>query len=63
MAKGHLQSHDRNGEVECMVTAVAFYSTETGGQRVITMMNGSKVSRWLSVAMALGATGFDCSML
>jgi len=46
-----------------MVTAVTCYSTETGGQRVVMMMNEGKVSRWLSVAMVPGATGFDRSML
>lgn len=62
MAKGHLQCHERNGKVECVVTAVAFCSTETGGQRVV-MMTVNKVSRRLSAAMAPGATGFDRSML
>lgn len=62
-AKVHLQSHERNGKVECMVTGIAFYSTETGGQRVVMMMTEDKVSRRLSVAMAPGATGFDHSML
>jgi len=46
-----------------MVTGIAFYSTETGGQRVVMMMTEDKVSRRLSVAMAPGATGFDHSML
>jgi len=63
MAKGHLHTHERNGKVECVVTAVAFYSTETGGQRVVMMMTEGKVSRRLSAAMAPGATGYDHSML
>jgi hypothetical protein len=63
MAKGHLQSHERNGEIEYMVTAVACYSPETGGQRVVMMMNEGKVSRWFCVAIVPGATGFDRSML
>lgn len=63
MAKGHLQSHERNGKVECMVTGVMFYSTENRSQRVVVMMTEGKVSRRLSVSMAPGATGFDHSML
>lgn len=42
MAKGHLQSHERNGEVECVVTATAFYSTETASQRVVMIMTGGQ---------------------
>jgi len=63
MAKGHLQSHERNGNVECMVTGVMFYSTGTASQRVIVMMSEGKVSRRLSVSMAPGVTGFNQSML
>ena len=67
MAKGHLQSPERNGKVECVVTAVAFCSTETGGQRVGMMMTEGKypggfLLQWLLEQLDLIATCYDSWM-